>query len=65
MIRYFNVKGSDGVETIDELDSSDFPNHRAFKKELRRLVHEYHLTQQFCYVSSRSTKAWRVFAVIL
>ncbi len=59
MTRYLNVKSSWGVETVDQLETTDFPTWKEFRKELNRLVSEYHIAGIGVYVSSRCTKEWR------
>lgn len=61
MIRYLNTKFSSGRETVDQLDSKDFPDYKAFRAEQRRLVSEYCLAGGFgnVYWSSRSCKNWK------
>jgi hypothetical protein len=59
MKKYFNIKGVYGVETIDELDSSDFSTMKEFRQEVKRLYREYNLTPMSVYTSSRCTNDWR------
>lgn len=56
---YFNIKTSQGVETVDELDKKDFTNIKDFFKEKRRLITEYHLAGMNVYTSTRCTKDWK------
>lgn len=58
MKTYFNMKTPEGIETIDEFDSADFPDNKAYRQEVKRCFQEYRMTMDI-YVSSRSTKAWR------
>lgn len=58
MIKYLNMKSQYGVETVDDLDSRDFPTYKEFRQELRRLVNEYHLSGMSVYISSRPDKTW-------
>ena len=58
MIKYFNFRSSQGVETVDELNSNDFTTFKGFRKELKRLVGEYHLAGMNVYTSSRACKGW-------
>lgn len=62
-IRYINVKTSQGIETIDELHEKDFPNRKAFHKELWQLKEKYALayrgTGLVPYTSQRPTKDWK------
>lgn len=57
-MRYLNLKTSYRVETVDELDPKDFTTRREFRKELNRLVSEYHLAGMHVYVSQRCDKTW-------
>lgn len=59
MIAYFNIKTSNGVETIDQLDSKDFTTSKEFRQEKKRLISEYNLTRQYPYISQRCTKDWK------
>ena len=56
---YFNYRGSQGVETVDELDKKDFNTHKEYREERRRLLKEYRLSGMDVYLSQRSTKEWR------
>lgn len=58
MTRYLNFKSVYGVETVDSLCSDDFQSAKEFRKELSRLVREYHLAGMPVYVSRRCTKDW-------
>lgn len=57
--RYINIKTNYGVETVDEINKSDFPTYPEFKKELRRLIYEYRLAGMMVYSSIRCTKEWK------
>lgn len=56
MTRYINFKGSNGVETVDELSRQDFNTYTEFKKELNRLLTEYRLAGMSVYISQRKSK---------
>jgi hypothetical protein len=60
MVTYLNTRNHLGTETIDELDSADFETEKEFKKELNRLVSEYHLSGINVYTSKRCTKDWKL-----
>lgn len=57
-MRYFNIKTSLGVETVDQLDRDDFDSYRDFVAELRRLKSEYKIAGMNVYISQRATKEW-------
>ncbi len=59
MIKYFNMHTTYGVETVDELNSKDFLSFKLFRKELKRLLDEYHYCWMHVYISQRSDKNWR------
>ena len=59
MTKYFNLRTSYGVETVDELSRSDFATLKEYRTELRRLASEYRLAGMGVYISARSTKEWR------
>lgn len=57
---YLNLKTrAYGVETVDELEEIDFQSFREFKKEVRRLVSEYHMAGMPVYRSQRCDKSWK------
>ncbi len=56
---YLNLKKSEGVETIDELNKKDFDSTKDFRTELKRLAAEYRICGMQVYISQRSTKEWR------
>lgn len=57
-MKYFNIKTSYGVETIDQLDRKDFETYKDYIAELRRLKNEYRLSGMDIYLSQRATKEW-------
>jgi hypothetical protein len=57
-MKYLNLRTSYGVETVDQLVPADFPDRKAFRAELRRLVAEYHLGGMAVYVSRRPCRDW-------
>lgn len=59
MTKYFNMRTTYGVETVDELSRNDFPTLKEYRAELRRLVSEYRLAGMGVYISARSTRDWR------
>jgi hypothetical protein len=56
MTRYINFKGSHGVETVDQLERSDFSTYKEFKIELNRLLTEYRLAGMSVYISQRQSE---------
>lgn len=57
---FLNWRGPCGRETIDQLDSSDFPTRAAYRAEQSRLAGEYALAGMAgAYWSSRPCKGWR------
>lgn len=57
-MKYFNIKTTYGVETIDQLDAKDFNSYSEYIKELRRLKNEYKLAGMEVYLSQKATKEW-------
>jgi len=45
MIRYLNTKLYGKTETIDQLDSNDYPDFKSFRAEQKRLMSEYNLAR--------------------
>lgn len=59
MIRYFNIKTEQGIETVDEVNSKDFETRKDFLAELRRLKVEYNVAGMAVYTSQRCTNDWK------
>jgi len=55
---YLNIKTSNGVETWEEVNQSDFPTFREYKQEIRNLLENYSLMGYPVYSSSRATRDW-------
>lgn len=57
---YLNMRGSFGVETIDEFTQGvDAPSDpKEFRAYVRAMVQEYKSTGQPVYTSSRCTRSW-------
>ena len=51
-MKYINIKGCDGVETVDEFETY---------KEAREMVKEYRMGDPYnnYYISQRCTKEWK------
>lgn len=60
---YFNWKGPQGRETVDQLDRADYPatseGYKAYRAEARRLAGEYALAGMNVYESSRCCAGWK------
>ena len=50
-----------GIETVDEFTQGENApvTYKDFKKYVREMVREYHMSGMNVYTSSRSTKEWR------
>lgn len=59
MIKYFNTKICNEVETFDHIDSDEFKSYKEFKHELNAMRMEYAKVYDNFYVSSRGTKDYR------
>lgn len=57
-MKYLNMKGNYGIETVDELNPADFKTRREFWKELRRLAQCYRENGMPVYISQRPDKTW-------
>jgi hypothetical protein len=55
-MKYFNLKTSYGIETVDCLNQFDFIYYKDYRKELIRLLNEYRLCGMNVYISQRATK---------
>jgi len=58
---YLNIKTSQGIETVDQFTRGEnSPNDSLeFRKYVRKMVAEYHLSGMPVYISGRSTKDWK------
>ncbi len=59
---YLNIKTTEGVETIDQINQFDFIFYKDYRNELKRLINEYKMSSNFysgLYTSKRCTKAWK------
>lgn len=61
MKMYINWAHAGKTETVDEVDSKEFPSAKAFRHEVARLVQEYQMAFRLgsVYSSARSTKDWQ------
>ena len=55
-MKYFNIKTTQGVETVDHIDRKEFATYKEYITELKRLKKEYFLCGMNVYISQRSTK---------
>lgn len=58
-MKYFNVKRDWGIETIDEIDESEFSTRKAYLEEVRNRLECYRSIGENVYLSQRCTKGWR------
>ena len=56
---YINMKSSYGTETVDEVNTTEFPNPKEFRKAVRNIIVDYRQGGMPVYTSSRCTKDWR------
>jgi hypothetical protein len=57
-MKYFNLKTSQGVETVDQLDRNDFKSYKEYIAEVVRLKKEYRMAGMDVYTSQRADKSW-------
>jgi hypothetical protein len=55
-MKYFNLKTTHGVETVDQININDFKTWQEYKLELRRLIQEYRICGMDVYISQRACK---------
>jgi hypothetical protein len=56
---YFNTKSCYGVETVDEITTTDFETYKDFRKELNSMLSNYHISGINVYTSNRCTNEWK------
>lgn len=56
---YLNMKGSYGIETVDEFTREDNQSPKEFRKYVNEMVREYQLAGMDVYKSSRCTNDWK------
>ena len=56
---YLNIKSTFGVETIDQIDKKDYTTIKEYKKTIRDLIKDYHISGHNVYTSLRCTKYWK------
>ena len=57
--RFLNMKSNNyGVETVDEICSSEYSNWNDYKAALRNLLKDTRMAGMDVYVSQRCTKEW-------
>ena len=61
MRKYLNRRDARYRETVDEIDSGDFPSNREFYAECRRLLNEYRMADPAADYrwSGRACRGWR------
>ncbi len=61
MIRYINWRCNGEIETIDELDSKDYPTTHQFRVALTTLLsqHRMYIRDGYVYTSRRCNKHWK------
>jgi len=59
-MKYINRKEGAELETVDELNQDTFKTFKEFRKELRRLISEYNLSDPSAiyYSSQRACNDW-------
>ena len=55
-MKYYNIKTSQGVETVDHIERKNFATYKEYITELKRLKNEYFICGMNVYISQRSTK---------
>lgn len=57
---FINRKGQGYTETVDQIGPEDFPTAKERRKEAKRLVNEYRLSDPSgaFWLSSRACKGW-------
>lgn len=60
MINYLNWKNGQGLETVDQISSDDYPTNAEYRKEKQRLLAEYRMAYHSgdLYWSSRPCGNW-------
>jgi len=58
-MKYFNVRRSWGVETIDDIDKNDFKDFKSYRAEVKNRLESYRSIGENVYLSTRCTKDWR------
>ena len=58
IMKYLNLKTSQGIETVDEISRKDFDSYKSYIRELVRLKREYHLAGMNVYSSQKSDSTW-------
>ncbi len=56
---YINMRSKYGIETIDEVNSIEFPDKKEFRKEVRSMIVNYGQCGMPVYTSQRCTKDWK------
>lgn len=56
---YLNMKGSYGIETVDEFTREENQSPKEFRQYVSKMISEYHLAGMGVYRSSRCTNDWK------
>lgn len=56
---YINIRGTQGVETIDEFTQEAGQSSKDFYEYVRGITDEYHIAKMPVYGSPRCTKDWK------
>ena len=58
-VKYVNMRGPWGVETIDEIREDEHADFKAYKAEIRNVIRSYREAGANVYISQRSTNSWK------
>ena len=58
-MKYFNLKTSYGVETVDQIDRNEFTSYKEYKAELKNMLSGYRDSGMAVYLSQRCTNDWK------
>ena len=56
---YINMKNGCGTETVDEVNTTEFPDSKEFRKEVRNMIVNYRQCGMPVYTSIRCTRDWK------
>lgn len=58
-IRYINMRGPYGIETVDEVREVEHKDSRAYRKEINNVLRGYREAGAQVYSSQRCTNDWK------